>query len=102
MIGASREDINSLEAGCCMLSLEHFTREFWSTIIDNELIWSTHMTVMCDEIQDLYNRVFDRKPKINDLIINVPPGTSKTTICSIMATCWAFANMPSIRILLVS
>ena len=60
------------------------------------------MSIMCNEIERVYKLVFERRHKEHDLIINIPPGTSKTTICSIMATCWAFINMPSIRILITS
>ena len=40
---------------------------------------------MCNEIERVYKLVFERRHKEHDLIINIPPGTSKTTICSIMA-----------------
>ena len=77
--------------------IERFTITFWDVIIENELVWSEHMSIMCNEIERVYKLVFERRHKKHDLIINIPPGTSKTTICSIMATCWAFANMPSIN-----
>ncbi len=86
----------------CKNSLAEFVKEFWDVVVGNELIWSDHMTVLCDEIEKVDRRIFVRHKKEYDLIINVPPGTSKTTIASIMATCWDFANMPAIRIVLIS
>lgn len=98
-----RDDIErQIRQRQCLISLRRFSEHFWDIIIENELVWSEHMSIMCDEIEEVYKLVFQRKPKKHDLIINIPPGTSKTTICSIMATCWAFANMTSIRILITS
>jgi len=98
-----RDDIErQIRQRQCLISLERFTITFWDVIIENELVWSEHMSIMCNEIERVYKLVFERRHKEHDLIINIPPGTSKTTICSIMATCWAFANMPSIRILITS
>lgn len=56
------------------------------------------MKVLCDEIQAVDERVFLRQEKLNDLIINVPPGTSKTKILSVLATAWEFARKPDLRI----
>jgi len=98
-----RDDIErQIRQRQCLISLERFTITFWDVIIENELVWSEHMSIMCNEIERVYKLVFERRHKEHDLIINIPPGTSKTTICSIMSTCWAFANMPSIRILITS
>lgn len=78
--------------------LKSFVKIFWDTAVPNELRWNWHMSVLCDEIQTVYERVFLRQPKDKDLVINVPPGTSKTKIMSVMATAWAFARMPGIKI----
>lgn len=65
------------------------------------------MDVLCDEIQMVYERVFmhydeegnkiGRLPKEYDLIINIPPGTSKSTIVSIMAPAWSWSRDPTLR-----
>ena len=46
--------------------------------------------------------VFARKEKLYDLIINVPPGTTKSTIATVMFPAWAWAVDPSIRSLTAS
>lgn len=65
------------------------------------------MDVLCNEIQTVYERVFmhydengekiGRLPKLYDLIINIPPGTSKSTIVSIMAPCWSWTRDATLR-----
>lgn len=92
------EDFDEIRKEACLKDLKRFVRTFWDVVVPNELVWNWHMGVLCDEIQAVYERVFLRLPKNNDLIINVPPGTSKTKILSVMATCWAFARMPEVKL----
>lgn len=77
--------------------LSRFVREFWDIIINDPLEWAPHMEIMCDEIQDVYERVFERKEKLYDLIINIPPGTSKSTIVTIMAPVWSWTRADWVR-----
>lgn len=101
-------DVNKAAAELCRRRLSFFVKEFWDTIIADELIWEPHMDVLCDEVQKVYERVFlqqdpeNPKKKIrlekeHDLIINIPPGTSKSTIVTIMAPAWAWTRDASIR-----
>lgn len=90
-------DGNKLAAELCRRKLSFFVKEFWDTVVPNDLIWAPHMDIICDEVQMVYERVFRREKKLHDLVINVPPGTSKTKIASVFATAWAFANMPEIK-----
>lgn len=43
--------------------------------------------------------VVAREPKLYDLLINIPPATTKTTIATIMFPAWLWAIDPTIRIL---
>jgi predicted phage terminase large subunit-like protein len=66
------------------------------------------MDIVCNELQDYYSTVFmqynekgepiGRQPKKYDvLIINIPPGTSKSTIASVMAPAWSWTVDPTLR-----
>jgi hypothetical protein len=82
----------------CRASYEDFVRHFWDTVPGaGTLRWNWHMTVLCQEIQNVAERVFAWEPAVYDLIINISPGTSKTTICSILAQPWVWARMPEAR-----
>jgi len=101
-------DVDKAAAELCRRKFAHFVREFWSVVVKEELIWEPHMDVLCNEIQNVYERVFLRPdptdpakmirlPKLYDLIINIPPGLSKSTIVTIMAPVWGWINDPSLR-----
>jgi len=53
-------------------------------------------------MQMLAERVFRNEEKQYDLIINVSPGSTKTTICTIMFPAWIWTRMPSARIICAS
>lgn len=74
-----------------MESLYFFVRHFWNTVIAEEPVWNWHIKVICDELQAIGERVKDRQPKEYDYyIINVPPGSSKSTIASEMYPVWCW------------
>ena len=70
---------------------------FWDTIIPDPPDWNWHMQYICNEMQKLGECIIARKPAPYDLIVNVPPGTSKTTICTIMFPAWLWCRAPWIR-----
>lgn len=90
-------NLDEVRAELCKRSLSYFVKEFWSVIATSTLVWNWHLDVLCDEIQAIDERVFARLPKLHDAIFNVPPGTSKTKILSILSTAWEFARCPSIK-----
>jgi len=74
-----------------------FVQEFWDVIIPETPVWNWHIQLLCDELQSLADRVFERYPKEYDLIINVPPGCTKSTIASVMFPVWVWTQMPTAR-----
>jgi len=74
-----------------------FVKDMWDVIIPEEPVWNWHMKIICDEMQTVAERVFKGEAKEYDLIINVPPGSSKSTICSIMFPAWVWTRMPTAR-----
>lgn len=81
----------------CRESFQDFVREFWHTVIAEPLVENWHMPYLCDRLQDAAERVFAGKPKEHDIIINVPPGTSKSTIASVMFPAWAWTRLATAR-----
>lgn len=68
-----------------------FLQEFWNEVIPNPLIDNWHIRYICDTLQ--------HNPKERDVIINIPPGTSKSTICSVLYPVWLWVDNPSAKIL---
>lgn len=81
----------------CRQSFKEFVKEFWSEIIPEPLIWGWHMELICDELQVVAERVFKNQPKEYDLVVNVPPGSSKSSLCSVMFPAWVWTRMSSAR-----
>lgn len=50
-------------------------------------------------MQDGAERVFRGEPKEADLIFNVPPGTTKSTLLSVLFPSWALAKRPDMHII---
>lgn len=81
----------------CKKSFYKFVQEFWGVIIAEEPVWNWHIKYLCDELQILAEKVFKGEAREYDLIINIPPGTTKSTIVSIMFPAWTWTRMPSAR-----
>src|SRR4051812_20523274 len=84
-------------ASICRASLAEFCREFWDTIIPEKMVWNWHMDYICHILQKMAERVFAGKPKKYDLIINVSPGSTKSTLVSVMFPAWCWTRLPSCR-----
>jgi predicted phage terminase large subunit-like protein len=98
---AVKEDVafteDSLVKSIVMESFYDFVREFWDTIVPEKPVWNWHIKYLCDEIQEDVERVFRGEPRLNDIIINVAPGSTKSIIASIMLPAWTWTRFPSCR-----
>jgi predicted phage terminase large subunit-like protein len=88
-----------LLASLCRESFAYFVSEFWETIPRaGKCTWNWHMDYLCNEMQQIAERVFKGLPCEHNLVVNLPPGTSKSMIFSIMFPAWVWTRMPSARI----
>ena len=96
-------NLSRMTAEITKRSFVKFVKEFWNEVPGSQpLIWNWHMDVICEELEVVARRVFENKPKLYDLIINISPATSKSTLVSILYPCWIWANMPKGRIISAS
>lgn len=92
-----------LIASICKESLVEFVRRAWKFVPGaGKLRWNWHLDVFCIELQRIAERVFQGLPKEYDLVLNVSPGTSKSTIWSILFPAWVWTRMPHARIMTAS
>ena len=90
-----REFPHTIAAEKCRRNFFTFVREFWSTVITEVPVWNWHIEFLCNELEKMAWRVIARMPREYDLIINIPPGTTKSTICTIMFPIWCWiARLP--------
>ena len=83
----------------CRKSFFFFVQTFWDVIIKEEPTYNWHIPFLCDELQKLSVSIVERKPKPYDLIVNIPPGTTKSTIVTIMWPVWLWVQDATLRII---
>lgn len=84
-------------AEMCRQSFYQFFLEFWPLIAAEKLHEAWYIRKLCDELQYISERVFRDESKLYDLIWNCPPGTSKSSVVSILWQPWVWTRMPSAR-----
>lgn len=88
---------SKLRASICRDSFFEFLKFMWDTVIAEEPVFNWHIEHLCNDMQAAAERVFLGLPKEGDRVYNVPPGTSKSTIASVMFPPWTWTRMPSAR-----
>lgn len=97
------DDILSLaravQADECRKSFYYFVKTFWAVIIPEVPVFNWHIEYICKELQDLSYYIVNRLPKPYDIIINIPPGSTKSTIVTIMWHPWLWTQDPRLRVI---
>ena len=88
--------IDAIHQKRCINSLYYTLKYFWDVIIQDEFVDNWHIPYLCSELETIINKAIAREKKDYDLIVNIPPGTSKSTIITIMADVWTWLQDPSI------
>lgn len=89
----------------CRGSFAEFVKAAWHVLEpETPLIWNWHMQAVCDHLQALVDGVFLELGLPNRLLINVPPGTSKSLLTSVLLQAWEWgpAGRPTMRYLSTS
>lgn len=91
-----RQNTDRIRARC--VPLAGFVREAWRVLEPNTpLVWNWHLDAMCDHLEAI------TAGRINRLLINVPPGSSKSMIVSVLWPAWEWSRgMRSMRYLTTS
>jgi len=83
-------------------SFYHFLQYFWPVISANTFQPNWHIEYLCKELEKVAQSVADKKPREYDLIINVPPGSTKTITCSIAFPAWCWSKWYWMRVIAAS
>ena len=92
-------NIDQVRAERCRRSFYYFFKQFWSVLEPEDLRDNWHIEYICNELQDVANGVVQREKKKHDLVINVPPGSTKSTIVTIMFPVWLWIRDDTLRII---
>jgi hypothetical protein len=94
------EDV--IDSELCKRSFYYFFQLFWDEVIPEDAVMNWHIEYLCNELQAAVERVFARQEKLYDILINIPPGTTKSTIVTVMLPAWCWIIDPTIRTLSAS
>jgi predicted phage terminase large subunit-like protein len=73
-------------------SLYEFLIWAWPELSGQPFVGNWHLAYLCKELEQIANDVGNHKKKDHDLLINVPPGTTKTKLCSIVFPVWCWTK----------
>lgn len=82
--------------------LSYFLRHFWPEVSNDQFFTNWHIDFLCEELMAMAFQVGQNLPKKHDLIINIPPGTTKSITCSIMFPVWCWTIWPWMRFIVTS
>lgn len=68
-------------------SFRWFAEAAWPNIEPRAFVDGRHIDVLCDFLQDYYDNGGGE-----DAVVNIPPGTGKSLICSVLFPCWIWAG----------
>jgi len=72
--------------------LLRFIEYFWDVYSAEELVINWHMRYLCDELMRVADNVGHHRTKEYDLIINIAPGSSKTSIVNVFFPVWCWVK----------
>ena len=81
----------SVERALGKRSLAEFVKICWSEVDPAELIWEPHLDAICEHLEALFYHDISR------LVINIPPGLSKSLITNVFWPAWGWAVDPAFR-----
>ena len=80
----------------CFNSFYFFFKTFWPEMSGETYIDARHIKYICDELQFWAMKVIRGEKIMKTIVINVPPGSSKSTIATIALPMWVWLHKPSI------
>ena len=87
----------AISKALCEKSLADFTRQAWHIIEPGTpLVWNWHIDSLCAYLEAFFSG------RIKRLIINVPPGSLKSVLVSVMGPAWHWARDPTARMINVT
>ena len=80
-------DYSSLERALCEKSLVDFVQRAWPVLEPGQpLVMGWHVGAVCDHLEAVTDG------RVRRLLINVPPGTMKSTLCNVFWPAWEWAR----------
>lgn len=89
--------LEQLQASLARDTLKEFIAQAWPIVEPSTpLKWNWHHDALCDALEAVHSG------EIKRLVINIPPGTTKSLLVSVMFPCWQWTHNPAMRYLMAS
>jgi predicted phage terminase large subunit-like protein len=107
-------DTRTAKRKLCLRSFRYFCQQAWHVLEPNTpLEWNWHFDALCSHVQSMLEDWIavmeakrDGRPiphqRIQNLAINIPPGTGKSRFISVFAPAWMWLRCPSWRAIFIS
>lgn len=79
----------------CFNSFYFFFKTFWSEMSGENYVDNWHIKYICDTLQFWGMKIAKEEVVQQTIIINVPPGSSKSTMCTVAFPLWMWLHKPS-------
>lgn len=79
----------------CFESFYFFFKAFWPEMSGETYIDNWHIKNICDELQYWGMKIVRQEVIRQTIVINVPPGSSKSTMCTVAFPLWMWLHKPS-------
>lgn len=86
----------------CRRSFFDFVVEFWECAVNDAPHFNWHIPYICAEMTKMIKRVVAGKERLYDLIINIPPGSTKSLLTTVFFPAWCWTNWPHLRFIKTS
>lgn len=83
-------------------SLYEFVKWGWDEVSGHPFVTNWHIPYLCLELEKIAENVGNRRKKLYDLLINIPPGSTKTILCSVMFPAWCWTKWHWMRFITIS
>lgn len=91
-----KRQLQDSEKALCESSLKAFVKCAWHIVEDKPYSHNWHIDLVCDHLEGLADG------RIENLLVNIPPATSKSLMCCVFFPMWLWINNPALRMFYAS
>lgn len=92
----------SAQAKKCRNSFFYFVKTFWEVVVADQPVYNWHIPYICGILTKMAQRIANNQPKEHDLIINIPPGSTKSLLFNVFLPAWVWIKWPWMKFIKTS
>lgn len=97
------DELLFLERQECEKSFFQFIKSSFHVITPDETwIGNWHYKILCDDLQEIVQRIINNEPRQYDYLCNLPPRSFKSKIITVCLNAWVWIHRPSLKFITCS